>query len=968
VDPRNLVYSSSVDGLLLNKSQTTLVAYPNGKAGSYTIPDNITSIGNSAFECCTSLTGVTIPDSVTNIGNNAFFGCYCLTNVTLGAGVTSIGDSAFASSGLTSITIPDNVTSIGEEAFAYCHNLISVTLGASVVSIGNSAFHCCTSLSSVVIPDNVTSIGDSAFSSCINLTSVTISDNVTSIGNWAFSSTRLTSVTIPPTLANINNGMFDSSSLTSITIPDSVTNIGSYGFSSCAYLTGVYFMGNAPSLGDSGVFTGDTNATVYYLTGTTGWGATFGGRPTVPWTGWATITSQPQSRTNGPGSSASFTVAATGIAPLYYQWQKNATDISLATNATYAIYSAATNDAGGYRCLVRNALGVATSAVATLTMSVVLVTSQPQSCTNNLWSSASFSVTASGTPPLYYQWQKNSMNINGATATNYTIASVAASHAGNYRCLVSNMLGAVTSAVATLTVGKYNQAITFPRIADQMATGAVALSAMASSGLPVSFSGNGPVTVSAGNVLSFSGAGPVSIVASQTGNSIWNAASNVTNTFNVNKANQIITFPAIPDQMVTSTVPLKATANSGLPVSFSVASGPGAISGGILSFTDTGIVAVAAGQAGNDIWNAAITITNRACVHGNESSTTNFAAPQHVLASDGVYTDKVEITWNAVEGANGYQVWRATANNSGAAALLGNTGGTSYDDNSSAVRSATMFYYWVKAWNSAATSEFSKADSGFCRMSTNKESISGQPVVGDYDGDHKADPAVYDLADGKLFVWLSSAGYARVTPVVTFQVAAGDLPVAGDFDGDGLADPGVFERASGAWYLWLSRSGYVRVGPVVFGSNADDIPVPADYDGDGTADPAVYQASSTSASSGQAGEWHVWLSGAGYVKAGPFTFQKSAEDIPVPGQFDSDCSADPAVYQQAGGAWYVWRSGAGYLPLGPVVFKTAEEHLAVPADYDGDGFCDPAAYVPSSGKWRMWMSESGYALTEMELQ
>ncbi|MDO9541241.1 MAG: hypothetical protein Q7J98_02815, partial [Kiritimatiellia bacterium] len=70
----------------------------------------------------------------------------------------------------------------------------------------------------------------------------------------------------------------------------------------------------------------------------------------------------------------------------------------------------------------------------------------------------------------------------------------------------------------------------------------------------------------------------------------------------------------------------------------------------------------------------------------------------------------------------------------------------------------------------------------------------------------------------------------------------------------------------------------------------------------------------------------------------------------------------------AGGAWYIWLSGAGYLPAGPFTFSTTEEHIAVPADYDGDGICDPAAYVPATGTWRMWMSGSGYALTEMELK
>ena len=68
MDALNSVYSS-VDGVLFNKSQTTLIQYPGGKAGSYTIPNSVTSIGDYAFSGCTSLTSVTIPNSVTSIGD-----------------------------------------------------------------------------------------------------------------------------------------------------------------------------------------------------------------------------------------------------------------------------------------------------------------------------------------------------------------------------------------------------------------------------------------------------------------------------------------------------------------------------------------------------------------------------------------------------------------------------------------------------------------------------------------------------------------------------------------------------------------------------------------------------------------------------------------------------------------------------------------------------------------------------------
>ena len=89
-----------------------------------TIPNSITSIGNSAFSGCSGLTSITIPNSVTSIGERAFYGCFSLTSITIPNSVTSIGDDAFYDcSGLTSITIPNSVTSIEESAFKGCRGL-----------------------------------------------------------------------------------------------------------------------------------------------------------------------------------------------------------------------------------------------------------------------------------------------------------------------------------------------------------------------------------------------------------------------------------------------------------------------------------------------------------------------------------------------------------------------------------------------------------------------------------------------------------------------------------------------------------------------------------------------------------------------------------------------------------------------------------------------------------------------------
>ena len=238
VDEKNANYSS-LDGVLFNKDKTNVIICPNGKKGTYSLPNKVTKISSYAFCNCSGLTSVTIPNSVTSIEDYAFDDCTGLTNIAIPNSVTSIGYSAFSGcTGLTSVTIPNSVTSIGNYAFSQCSGLTNVSISNKVTSLSYT-FKDCTKLTSITIPESVTSISNGLdgpmFDGCTNLKKIEVSpnnENYLSYNGVLLDKDGYNLIRCPEG----KSGNF--------VVPDSVGCIESYAFYNCTNLTNIQISKN----------------------------------------------------------------------------------------------------------------------------------------------------------------------------------------------------------------------------------------------------------------------------------------------------------------------------------------------------------------------------------------------------------------------------------------------------------------------------------------------------------------------------------------------------------------------------------------------------------------------------------------------------------------------------------------------------------------------------------------------------
>jgi alpha-tubulin suppressor-like RCC1 family protein len=263
------------------------------------------------------------------------------------------------------------------------------------------------------------------------------------------------------------------------------------------------------------------------------------------------IGTSPQSQTVDVGTTVDFAVTAGGSAPLTYQWFFNQTNtLQGATNSTLELVNVQPGQAGTYMVAVSNSFGTVASAPATLIVnaSPPLIVTPPLSRTTTVGASIDFTVSATGSLPLSYQWFFNGSNILGATSTDLVFPSLETSQSGTYTVVVTNAFGAVTSAPATLIVYANPPSILTPPLSQTNNVGAsIDFTVSANGSLPLSYQwcfNNNAISGAGGTLLHLANLQP-----SQAG--AYTVV--VTNAFGaITSSPALLTVIAIPPNIVTS--------------------------------------------------------------------------------------------------------------------------------------------------------------------------------------------------------------------------------------------------------------------------------------------------------------------------------------------------------------------------------------------------------------------------------
>ncbi len=426
------------------------------------------------------------------------------------------------------------------------------------------------------------------------------------------------------------------------------------------------------------------------------------------------ITAQPASQTVNAGQTAAFSVTATGTATLTYQWKKGGAAISGATSASYTTPATASSDNGAqFTVTVTNSFGSVTSNAATLTVNVPpTISTQPASHTVTVGQTATFSVTATGTGTLTYQWKKNGTAISGATSASYTTpATVASDNGASFTVTITGTTGNVTSSAATLTVNAPPSITTQPAsttvIAGQTATFSVAAA------------GTAPLTYQwkmNGTAISGATSSSYTTPATTTGNSseqftvtVTNSSGNITSnaatltvtaaTLILNASKTSLSFSSV-NIGSNSILPVIFTngGNSNVTISSVTISGAGYTAGGVQSGQivapgQTATLNVTFAPAGTGLIPGSVTVTSNA---------TNSPASV-TLSGTGVQptSHSVTLTWTAsTSTVSGYNVYRSTVSGGPYTKLTSTpVAATTYADTT--VQAGQTYFYVVTSVDSS---------------------------------------------------------------------------------------------------------------------------------------------------------------------------------------------------------------------------------------------------------------------------
>ena len=519
----NVEWSLDKNGLLTISGSGTMSSYTssshapwysnNAKIKSVVVENGVTSIGDYAFYCCSSLTNVTLSDSITVIGNSIFRACSSLSEITIPSNVQSIGGYAFASSGLQSVTIPDSVQTLGASAFYGSTKLKEAIIGKGVKTISGYTFSGCSALETLTIPANVTFINASATNNCTalneirgysesvaetyannnNITFVRLDEpSVNLIGSgtcgenveWSLDKNGLLTISGSGTMSSYTSSSHapwysNNAKIKSVVVENGVTSIGDYAFYCCSSLTNVTLSDSITVIGNS-IFRACSSLSEITIPSNV---QSIGGYAFAS-SGLQSVTIPDSVQTLGASAfygSTKLKEAIIGkgvktISGYTFSGCSALETLTIPANVTF-INASATNN-----CTALNEIrGYSESVAETYAnnnnitfvrldeLKIILFDFPSTTVIEN--DDVTFSITAKGAGNLTYQWQEaipptnesapiDWSDVPNATTSSYTFKVKYNDNGKVYRCIVSNGTETVNSSVATLTVKPDNAVIT----------------------------------------------------------------------------------------------------------------------------------------------------------------------------------------------------------------------------------------------------------------------------------------------------------------------------------------------------------------------------------------------------------------------------------------------------------------------------------------------------------------------------